>query len=145
MGYELGDLTDGLALDVAGIQRELTGVIDHLTANFTPQVRSIAKVTKAGTLGDLSDQIKVDCSGEVLGLKKTVKSIGNGRVRRKLYVLRWKSEVRARVNRAMDKLGGQAVVSVVRGVFRSVEARMCCYPFPLLLLNYSGVSAFVNV
>jgi osomolarity two-component system sensor histidine kinase NIK1 len=36
------------------------------------QVRSIAKVTKAVALGDLSKQIEVDARGEILDLKNTV-------------------------------------------------------------------------
>jgi methyl-accepting chemotaxis protein len=44
-------------------------------------VRSIAKVTKAVALGDLSKQIEVDARGEILDLKNTV----NGMVVR--YVL----------------------------------------------------------
>ena len=40
--------------------------------NLTSQVRSIAKVTKAVVLGDLSKQIEVDCSGEISDLKNTV-------------------------------------------------------------------------
>ena len=43
-----------MVLDVDGTWRELTGVVNRLAANLTSQVRSIAKVTKAVTLGDLS-------------------------------------------------------------------------------------------
>lgn len=35
-------------------------------------MRSIAKVTKAVALGDLSKQIEVDARGEILDLKNTV-------------------------------------------------------------------------
>ena len=59
-------------LDVDGTWRELTGVVNCLAANLTSQVRSIAKVTKAVTLGDLSKQIEVGCSGEISDLKNTV-------------------------------------------------------------------------
>jgi osomolarity two-component system, sensor histidine kinase NIK1 len=77
-----------LVLDVEGTWRELTGVVNKLAANLTsqvilivhdsqhyltlPQVRSIAKVTKAVALGDLSKQIEVDARGEILDLKNTV-------------------------------------------------------------------------
>ena len=61
-----------MVLDVDGTWRELTGVVNRLVANLTSQVRSIAKVTKAVALGDLSKQIEVDCSGEILDLKNTV-------------------------------------------------------------------------
>jgi len=81
-----------LVLDVEGTWRELTGVVNKLAANLTSQVRSIAKVTKAVALGDLSKQIEVDARGEILDLKNTV----NGMVvrlralRRKSLVSRWK-------------------------------------------------------
>ena len=61
-----------MVLDVDGTWRELTGVVNRLVANLTSQDRSIAKVTKAVALGDLSKQIEVDCSGEILDLKNTV-------------------------------------------------------------------------
>ncbi|KAK7685262.1 hypothetical protein QCA50_011625 [Cerrena zonata] len=43
-------------LDVEGIWRKLTAVVNNLAANLTNQVRSIAKVTKAVTVSDLSDK-----------------------------------------------------------------------------------------
>ena len=80
--YELRNLTNAhaysklggqaLVLDVDGTWRELTGVVNRLAANLTSQVRSIAKVTKAVALGDLSKQIEVGCSGEISDLKNTV-------------------------------------------------------------------------
>lgn len=44
-------------------------------------MRSIAKVTKAVALGDLSKQIEVDARGEILDLKNTV----NGMVVRYIH------------------------------------------------------------
>ena len=61
-----------LILDVEGTWQELTSVVNKLAANLTSQVRSIAKVTKAVALGDLSKQIEVDACGEILDLKNTV-------------------------------------------------------------------------
>ena len=61
-----------MVLDVEGTWRELTGVVNRLAANLSSQVRSIAKVTKAVALGDLSKRIEVDCSGEISDLKNTV-------------------------------------------------------------------------
>lgn len=49
-----------LILDEEGTWCKLTSVVNKLTANLTSQVRSIAKFTKAVTLGDLSKQIEVD-------------------------------------------------------------------------------------
>jgi len=56
-------------LDVEGTWRELTGVVNKLAANLTNQVRSIAKVTKAVALGDLSKQIDVDARGEIHAMR----------------------------------------------------------------------------
>jgi HAMP domain-containing protein len=44
-------------------------------ANLTNQVRSIALVTKAVAQGDLSKQIEVPASGEILALKNTVNGV----------------------------------------------------------------------
>ena len=48
-----------LVLNVEGKWHDLTGVREHV-ANLTNQVRSIALVMKAVTLGSLSRQIGVD-------------------------------------------------------------------------------------
>lgn len=61
-----------VVMDVEGTWRQLTGVVNNLAANLTAQVRSIAKVTKAVALGDLSKQIEVEARGEILDLKNTV-------------------------------------------------------------------------
>jgi HAMP domain-containing protein len=97
------------------------------------QVRSIAKVTKAVALGDLSKQIEVDARGEILDLKNTV----NGMVVRYVaflspplahhihafvYHLRLRA-LAAEVTRvtlevgSQGKLGGQAHVPDVEGVW----------------------------
>lgn len=57
---------------VEGTWRELTNVVNRLAANLTNQVRSIAKVTKAVALGDLSETITVVASGEIAELATTV-------------------------------------------------------------------------
>ena len=86
-----------LVLDVEGTWRELTGVVNKLAANLTSQVRSIAKVTKAVALGDLSKQIEVDARGEILGLENTV----NG------MVVRLRAQA-AEVTRVTLKVGSQS-------------------------------------
>ena len=47
-------------------------MVNKLAANLTNQVRSIAFVTKAVALSDLSKQIEVDARGEILDLKNAV-------------------------------------------------------------------------
>ncbi|KAF9254420.1 hypothetical protein L218DRAFT_886343 [Marasmius fiardii PR-910] len=110
-------------LDVEGTWRELTGVVNKLAANLTSQVRSIAKVTKAVALGDLSKQIEVDARGEILDLKNTV----NGMVIRLRALAAEVTRVTLEVG-SQGKLGGQANVPDVEGVWfelvRNVN-RMC--------------------
>jgi HAMP domain-containing protein len=101
-----------LVLDVEGTWRELTGVVNKLAANLTSQVRSIAKVTKAVALGDLSKQIEVDARGEILDLKNTV----NGMVVRLRALAAEVTRVTLEVG-SQRKLGGQAHVPDVEGVW----------------------------
>ncbi|KAG0694624.1 hypothetical protein DFH29DRAFT_959340 [Suillus ampliporus] len=112
-----------LVLDVEGTWRELTGVVNKLAANLTNQVRSIANVTKAVALGDLSKQIDVDARGEILDLKNTV----NGMVIRLRALAAEVTRVTLEVG-SQGKLGGQAHVPDVEGVWfelvRNVN-RMC--------------------
>ncbi|KAL7278312.1 hypothetical protein ACG7TL_008288 [Trametes sanguinea] len=112
-----------LVLDVEGTWRELTGVVNKLAANLTNQVRSIAKVTKAVALGDLSKQIEVDARGEILELKNTV----NGMVVRLRALAAEVTRVTLEVG-SKGQLGGQAHVPDVEGVWleltRNVN-RMC--------------------
>ena len=100
-----------LVLDVEGTWRELTSVVNNLAANLTSQVRSIARVTKAVALGDLSKQIEVDARGEILDLKNTV----NGMVVRLRALAAEVTRVTLEVG-SQGKLGGQAVVPDVEGV-----------------------------
>jgi len=99
-------------LDVEGTWRELTSVVNNLAANLTSQVRSIAKVTKAVALGDLSKQIEVDARGEILDLKNTV----NGMVVRLRALAAEVTRVTLEVG-SQGKLGGQADVPDVEGVW----------------------------
>ncbi|TDL24345.1 hypothetical protein BD410DRAFT_814134 [Rickenella mellea] len=112
-----------LVLDVEGTWRELTAVVNNLAANLTSQVRSIANVTKAVALGDLSKQIEVDARGEILDLKNTV----NGMVIRLRALAAEVTRVTLEVG-SQGKLGGQAVVPDVEGVWQQLTVnvnRMC--------------------
>ncbi|KAL4267517.1 histidine kinase [Pleurotus pulmonarius] len=112
-----------LVLDVEGTWGELTGVVNKLAANLTSQVRSIAMVTKAVALGDLSKRVEVDAKGEILDLKNTV----NGMVVRLRALAAEVTRVTLEVG-SQGKLGGQAYVPDVEGVWyelvRNVN-RMC--------------------
>ncbi|CEG84889.1 Putative Histidine kinase [Rhizopus microsporus] len=61
--------------DVAGTWKDLTDNVNQMAANLTTQVRSIAEVTKAVALGDLSKKIEVESGGEILELKNIVNSM----------------------------------------------------------------------
>ncbi|RXW18294.1 hypothetical protein EST38_g7561 [Candolleomyces aberdarensis] len=87
-------------------------VVNKLAANLTHQVRSIAKVTKAVALGDLSKQIEVDARGEILDLGNTV----NGMVVRLRALAAEVTRVTLEVG-SQGKLGGQAHVPDVGGVW----------------------------
>ncbi|KIL58310.1 hypothetical protein M378DRAFT_15628 [Amanita muscaria Koide BX008] len=112
-----------VVMDVEGTWRQLTGVVNNLVANLTAQIRSIATVTKAVALGDLSKQIEVEARGEILDLKNTV----NGMVVRLRALAAEVTRVTLEVG-SQGKLGGQAVVPDVEGVWfelvRNVN-RMC--------------------
>ena len=111
-------------MDVEGTWRDLTGVVNKLAANLTNQVRSIAKVTKAVALGDLSKQIEVDARGEILELKNTV----NGMVVRLRALAAEVTRVTMEVG-SKGQLGGQAHVPDVEGVWleltRNVSPIQC--------------------
>ncbi|KAG8920499.1 hypothetical protein FRC02_000876 [Tulasnella sp. 418] len=109
--------------DVEGTWRELTEVVNKLADNLTRQVRSIAEVTTAVARGDLSKQIEVDASGEILDLKTTV----NGMVVRLRNLAAEVTRVSLEVG-TEGKLGGQAVVADVEGVWHDLTTnvnRMC--------------------
>jgi osomolarity two-component system sensor histidine kinase NIK1 len=112
-----------LVLDVEGTWRELTGVVNKLAANLTNQVRSIAKVTKAVALGDLSKQIDVDARGEILDLKNTV----NGMVVQLRALAAEVTRVTLEVG-SQGKLGGQAHVPDVQGVWFELVRNVCSLP-----------------
>ena len=101
-----------LVLDVEGTWRELTNVVNNLAGNLTSQVRSIAMVTKAVALGDLSKQIDVDARGEILELKETVNAMVIRLRTLAAEVTRVTMEVGSRGN-----LGGQVDVPNVEGVW----------------------------
>ncbi|KAI8078779.1 uncharacterized protein BX664DRAFT_303598 [Halteromyces radiatus] len=97
---------------VAGTWMDLTDNVNTMAANLTTQVRSIAEVTKAVALGDLSKKIEVESGGEILDLKNTVNNmVGQLRI--------FASEV-TRVSKEVGtegKLGGQAMVEGVAGTW----------------------------
>lgn len=102
-----------------GTWRELTNVVNHLAANLTNQVRSIAHVTKAVANGDLSQEIVVEAKGEILELKNTV----NGMVHQLRTLAREVTRVTKQVG-SEGILGGEAIVPGVEGVWSDLTSNV---------------------
>jgi osomolarity two-component system sensor histidine kinase NIK1 len=84
-----------------------------MASNVTNQMRSIAEVTKAVTMGDLSKRVQVDAQGEMLDLKMTVNAMVN-----QLFTL---ADEVTRVSLQAGTegiLGGQATVPHVQGIWK---------------------------
>ncbi|MFD5328406.1 HAMP domain-containing protein, partial [Streptomyces sp. NPDC127092] len=100
---------------VSGRWRELTDSVNFMAGNLTSQVRQIAQVTTAVARGDLSQKIDVDARGEILELKNTINTM--------VDQLSAFAEQVTRVAREVGtdgRLGGQAVVPGVAGVWRDL-------------------------
>ena len=100
---------------VGGVWKDLTDSVNSMAGNLTAQVRNIAEVTTAVANGDLSRKITVDVQGEILELKNTINTMVD-------QLGSFASEV-TRVAREVGtegKLGGQAVVKGVAGVWKDL-------------------------
>ncbi len=100
---------------VAGVWKDLTENVNSMANNLTSQVRNIAEVTTAVANGDLSRKITVEVKGEILQLKNTINTLVD-------QLNSFASEV-TRVAREVGtegKLGGQAVVKDVAGVWKDL-------------------------
>jgi HAMP domain-containing protein/signal transduction histidine kinase/CheY-like chemotaxis protein len=100
---------------VAGTWKDLTDSVNSMAGNLTAQVRNIAEVTTAVANGDLSKKITVDVRGEILELKNTINTMVD-------QLNSFASEV-TRVAREVGtegKLGGQAIVEGVAGVWKDL-------------------------
>ena len=101
-----------------------------MASNLTNQVRSISEVTKAVAHGNLSKVVDVDVQGEMLDLKETVNSMVAQLSSLANEVIRVSIEVGTE-----GRLGGQAVVPDVKGVWKVSYMRFP--PFPMVqLINF---------
>ncbi|MFF8599540.1 HAMP domain-containing protein [Streptomyces sp. NPDC015232] len=100
---------------VSGRWRELTDSVNFMAGNLTSQVRQIAQVTTAVARGDLSQKIDVDARGEILELKNTINTMVDQLSAFADQVTRVAREVGTD-----GRLGGQAVVPGVAGVWRDL-------------------------
>ncbi|NUO48611.1 MAG: HAMP domain-containing protein, partial [Polyangiaceae bacterium] len=101
--------------DVSGVWEELTDNVNSMASNLTTQVRNIADVARAVVAGDLSRKITVDARGEVQDLKESINVMVD-------QLSAFAAEV-TRVARDVGvegKLGGQARVEGVRGIWREL-------------------------
>ena len=101
--------------DVFGAWKDLTESVNSMASNLTVQVRNISKVTSAVAKGDLTTRITVDARGEILELKNTLNTMVDQLSSFAYEVTRVAREVGTE-----GKLGGQAVVTGVGGVWREL-------------------------
>jgi HAMP domain-containing protein len=101
--------------DVGGIWKDLTDNVNTMAANLTGQVRAISEVTTAVARGDLSKKISVEVKGEILELKNTINTMVDQLGTFAAEVTRVALEVGTQ-----GKLGGQAVVKGVGGVWKDL-------------------------
>ncbi len=100
---------------VGGVWKDLTDSVNSMAGNLTAQVRNIAEVTTAVARGDLSRKITVDALGEILELKNTINTMVDQLNSFASEVIRVAREVGTE-----GKLGGQAVVRGVAGVWKEL-------------------------
>jgi CheY-like chemotaxis protein/HAMP domain-containing protein len=100
---------------VSGTWRDLTDAVNSMATNLTDQVRNISQVASAIAQGDLQKKIVVDARGEILELKSTINTM--------VDQLSTFAEQVTRVAREVGtegKLGGQASIEGVRGVWKEL-------------------------
>jgi len=100
---------------VSGVWKDLTDSVNAMAGSLTSQVRNIAEVTTAVAQGDLSKKITVEASGEILELKDTINRMVDNLNTFAGEVTRVAREVGTE-----GKLGGQAVVPGVSGVWKDL-------------------------
>src|SRR5205814_3409569 len=92
---------------------------NSMAGNLTGQVRNIAEVATAIANGDLSRKITADVKGEILQLKKTINTMVDQLNGFAAEVTRVAREVGSE-----GKLGGQAVVQDVSGVWKDLTDKV---------------------
>ena len=100
---------------VGGVWQDLTGNVNQMAKNLTNQVRNIAKVTRAVAEGDLTQNIEVEVSGEMAGLKETINTMVG-----RLSIFAVEVTRVAREVGTEGKLGGKAEVDGVAGTWKDL-------------------------
>src|SRR5207237_236402 len=106
---------------VAGTWKDLTDSVNSMAGNLTGPVRDIAEVATASANGhsDLSLKSTADVKGEILQLKKTINTMVDQLNGFAAEVTRVAREVGSE-----GKLGGQAVVKDVSGVWKDLTDKV---------------------
>ena len=100
---------------VSGVWKGLTDNVNAMAGSLTSQVRNIAEVTTAVAEGNLSKKITVEAKGEIQELKNTINIMVDQLNAFAAEVTRVAKEVGTD-----GKLGGQAVVKGVAGVWKDL-------------------------
>jgi HAMP domain-containing protein/CheY-like chemotaxis protein len=100
---------------VSGTWRHLTDAVNSMATNLTDQVRNISQVATAIAQGDLQKKIIVDARGEIFELKSTINTMVDQLSAFADQVTRVAREVGTE-----GKLGGQASIEGVRGVWKEL-------------------------
>ena len=100
---------------VSGTWRDLTDAVNSMADNLTAQVRNISQVASAIAQGDLEKKIVVDARGEILELKNTINTMVD-----QLSSFAEQVTLVAREVGTEGKLGGQASVEGVRGIWKEL-------------------------
>ncbi|KAK9713045.1 histidine kinase osmosensor [Basidiobolus ranarum] len=103
--------------NVGGTWKDLTDNVNMMALNLTDQIREIAYVSRAISAGDLSKKVTIDVKGEMSDLKNNINTMVDQLQTFGTEVTRMSLEVGAE-----GKLGGQAVVSDVSGIWREVTS-----------------------
>ncbi len=100
---------------VSGVWKELTNNVNEMASNLTNQVRNIAKVATAISVGDLTQKITVETKGELQRLKDTINLMVDSLNTFASEVTRVAKEVGTE-----GTLGGQAKVKGVAGTWKDL-------------------------
>ena len=104
---------------VSGTWRDLTDAVNSMASNLTNQVRNISQVASAIARGDLEKKIVVDARGEILELKNTINTMVD-----QLGAFAEQVTQVAREVGTEGKLGGQASVEGVRGIWKELTGNV---------------------
>ncbi|MDJ0727638.1 MAG: HAMP domain-containing protein, partial [Prochloraceae cyanobacterium] len=100
---------------VSGVWKDLTDNVNVMASNLTDQIRNVAKVSTAISVGDLTQKITVEANGEFDRLKTTINQMVDSLNSFASEVIRV-----AKDTGTYGKLGGQARVEGVAGTWQEL-------------------------